>query len=97
VLAWQFDRALTDVEMDNLLSGVRAVQDDAQRSGHSLQIGLTVKPDNRTVEFWVKDQPERKMGKVLLAQAIRKGGIGVPTPRWVDGYDFELLFKGTDY
>lgn len=101
-LAWDFGKALNNEELDRLLGAVQAANQKLAEIlplGSPLAgftVGLTVKGDQR-VEFWVSNDEERDLGQNLLEDAIAAAGLGPPAHTWSGGYEFKLLFRGTDY
>jgi SPP1 gp7 family putative phage head morphogenesis protein len=101
-LSWDFGRRLTVRELDRVLGGVQQVnqvlrqQREAGRETEIYEVGLTVL-GRRRLEFWVDTGKARENGTALVEQALRVAGVPVPVVQWEGGYEFRLLFRGTDY
>lgn len=91
-LSWDFGRQLSMAEMDELLGGLKQVNDELFKMTDAPlgMIGLTVK-DYQRVEFWVHDDKERKFGLSLIQNAIQKAKLSVVNENWEGGYYYRLL------
>jgi hypothetical protein len=102
VLSWDFGRRLTVRELDRVLGGVQQVnqvlrqQREAGQETEIYEVGLTVL-GRRRLEYWVDTGKARENGTALVEQALRVAGVPVPAVQWEGGYEFRLLFRGTDY
>jgi SPP1 gp7 family putative phage head morphogenesis protein len=97
-LSWDFGRELTNDELDRLLGGIMSVNAELQKTETSIinWIGVTVR-DHQSVEFWVRNDEERRVGLQLIRTAIKRSGLELPRSRWEGGYNFQLFAIKIDY
>lgn len=97
-LSWDFGRALSVNELNDVLDGIRKVNTELTGMTKSPfeEVGVTVK-NRQTLEFWMGDGDNQVVGARLIEKAIQRAQIKIPAHTWRGGYRFELLFSGTDY
>lgn len=98
VLSWRFDRPLTNGELDRLLGGIVAVNKELEQMKDVPlgMIGLTVR-GRQQVEFWVSRENEQDFGRYMVEKAMIISKLEIPDIKWKGGYEFVLLWRGTDY
>lgn len=92
-LTWLLDHQLTTTEWDNFFGAVDRANQELAKSGE--YFGVTTKSGN-VIEFWFDNQHTRMYSLDILNRALQiagiKGDLNVS-----DGYEFLMLFKGSDY
>jgi SPP1 gp7 family putative phage head morphogenesis protein len=73
LLTWKFKTALSDRELNALLSGIRAVNEQLSKEELGFEIGVTSRGDR--LEFWFGDRNVREVGKTLIGLALERAGL----------------------
>ena len=103
VLQWDLGRALSDTELERVLTSVQEVNQHLAAKiarEHDLPADFTVGLSvcaQRFIEFWAATPAERAAAEQLLAEALCTAQLTPPAAQWRGGYDFELLLLGRDY
>lgn len=96
-LIWDFGRELNDKEMDRLFNNLDLVNKEFAKLHPDTEdyFGITTK-GSQIIEFWFSDENNLMKAKLIIDQALNITSLPIQA-NIVKGYDFILLFSGSDY
>lgn len=93
-LIWDFGRDLTNGEMDTFFKSLDSMNKELNEKFNEY-FGVTVKR-SQTIEYWFSSEAQRLNAYEVINNAFRRANFK-PVFRRERGFDFVLLFQGSDY